>query len=188
MEQIDPKDLFYQILDGLRSLTQYDHSSAVLIREEGNAALRLVAEQIAWAKARSQRIGLRLPITGDAAAMLQSEQVYGFDRHGDSWREWNGRPAAALAHLLDYNTTDAGLPVEVLRATAGPPAEAQRAKAGDGEHVREASMLCAPLVTRDGLIGVLKTPTMPSSSNTFDRRPPWRSRTCIGRSRCGRGC
>ena len=34
MEQIDPKDLFYQILDGLRSLTQYDHSSAVLIREE----------------------------------------------------------------------------------------------------------------------------------------------------------
>jgi signal transduction histidine kinase len=134
MEQIDPKDLFYQILDGLRSLTQYDHSSAVLIREEGDDALRLVAEQIAWAKARSQRIGLRLPLTDETEAMLQSEQVYGFDRDEDGWREWNERPAGALAQLLDYNVSEAV----------------------DGEHVREASMLCAPLVTRDGLIGVLK--------------------------------
>src|ERR1700676_82866 len=71
MEQIHPKDLFYQILDGLRSLTHYDHSSALLIREEGDTALRLVAEQIAWTKAKSQRIGLRLPITDDAAATLE---------------------------------------------------------------------------------------------------------------------
>lgn len=133
MEQIDPKDLFYQILDGLRSLTQYDHSSAVLIRDEGDSALRLVAEQIAWTKAKSQRIGLRLPITDAAAVMLHSEQVYGFDRYADVWQEWNGRPAA-LANLLDYNIGDAT----------------------DGENLREASMLCAPLVTRDGLVGVLK--------------------------------
>src|SRR6267143_1496396 len=32
MEQIHPKDLFYQIMDGIRSLTLYDHSSALLIR------------------------------------------------------------------------------------------------------------------------------------------------------------
>ena len=32
-EQLHPKDLFYQILDGLRSLTRYDHSSALLIRD-----------------------------------------------------------------------------------------------------------------------------------------------------------
>jgi signal transduction histidine kinase len=134
MEQIDPKDLFYQILDGLRSLTQYDHSSAVLIRDEGDSALRLVAEQIAWTKAKSQRIGLRLPITEAAAAMLHSEQVYGFDRYADIWQEWKGQRAAALANLLDYNIGDAG----------------------DGESLREASMLCAPLVTRDGLVGVLK--------------------------------
>ncbi len=94
MEQIHPKDLFYQILDGIRSLTHYDHSSALLIREEDEAALRVVAEQIAWTKAKSPRIGLRLPITDDAAALLQSEQVYGFDRHGDSWQEWTGQPAA----------------------------------------------------------------------------------------------
>ncbi|HMF97638.1 MAG TPA: ATP-binding protein [Vicinamibacterales bacterium] len=134
MEQIHPKDLFYQILDGIRSLTLYDHSSALLIREEDQASLRVVAEQIAWTKAKSERIGLRLPITDETAALLQSEQVYGFDRHGDGWREWRGAPASALATLLDYNSGD-----------------------GDaGERVREGSMLCAPLVTRDSLVGVLK--------------------------------
>src|SRR5262245_22769162 len=134
MEQIHPKDLFYQILDGIRSLTLYDHSSALLIREEDQASLRVVAEQIAWTKAKSERIGLRLPITDEAAPLLQSEQIYGFDRHDDSWREWRGAPASALATLLDYNS-DAG---------------------DDGERLREGSMLCAPLVTRDSLVGVLK--------------------------------
>jgi signal transduction histidine kinase len=147
MEQIHPKDLFYQILDGIRSLTHYDHSSALLIREEDDAALRVVAEQIAWTKAKSPRIGLRLPITDDAAALLKSEQVYGFDRHGDSWQEWKDQPghpsavaapgtpaASGLAALLDYNNDEAG----------------------ESEHLREASMLCAPLVTRDSLVGVLK--------------------------------
>ena len=104
MEQIHPKDLFYQILDGIRSLTLYDHSSALLIREEDEASLRVVAEQIAWTKAKSARIGLRIPITDDAAALLQSEQVYGFDRHGDSWQEWQDQPAGGLAALLDYNS------------------------------------------------------------------------------------
>jgi two-component system NtrC family sensor kinase len=132
MEQIHPKDLFYQILDGLRSLTHYDHSSAVLIREDGDAALRLVAEQIAWTKAKSQRIGLQLPLTREVAAMLQPARVYGFDRRGGSWQEWKGQSAAGLAELLDYNRDDSG----------------EQAWAG--------SMLCAPLVTRDGLIGVLK--------------------------------
>jgi two-component system, NtrC family, sensor kinase len=87
MEQIHPKDLFYQILDGLRSLTLYDHSSALLIREENEASLRVVAEQIAWTKAKSERIGLRIPITPVDTALLHSERVYGFNRHGDTWRE-----------------------------------------------------------------------------------------------------
>ena len=135
MEQIHPKDLFYQILDGIRSLTQYDHSSALLIREEEEPALRVVAEQIAWTKAKSERIGLRLPLTDEAAAVLQSERVYGFDRHGGAWKEWKGQPANGLAALLDYNHGDSETGRETLR---------------------EASMICAPLVTRDSLVGVLK--------------------------------
>src|SRR5262249_35587 len=133
MEQIHPKDLFYQILDGIRSLTLYDHSSALLIREEAEPALRAVAEQTAWTKAKTERIGHKIRVTDAAAALLQSEQIYGFDRHGDTWREWRDQPAGTLATLLDYNGGEAG----------------------DGEHVREASMLCAPLVTRDSLVGVL---------------------------------
>jgi signal transduction histidine kinase len=138
MEQIQPKDLFYQILDGLRSLTHYDHSSALLIRNDDDTELELVAEQIAWTKAKSRRIGLRLPMTAAAAAMLQSERIYGFDRDGATWTNWTGDPAAGLAVLLDYNLGD------------------ESGKLGDGEDLREASMLCAPLVTRDGLVGVLK--------------------------------
>jgi signal transduction histidine kinase len=134
MEQIHPKDLFYQILDGIRSLTHYDHSSALLIREEDEATLRVVAEQIAWTKAKSGNIGLRLPMTEEAAAALQSQRLHGFDRHGDSWREWKGQPAAGLAALLDYNNDESG----------------------GGGSLREASILCAPLVTRDSLVGVLK--------------------------------
>jgi signal transduction histidine kinase len=133
MEQIHPKDLFYQILDGIRSLTLYDHSSAVLICEEEGTSLRVVAEQIAWTKAKSDRIGLRIPITDGARALLQSEHVYGFDRDGDRWQEWPNQPVGELAALLDYNS-----------------------ESSEGEHVREASMLCAPLATRDGLVGVLK--------------------------------
>ena len=90
MEQIHPKDLFYQILDGIRSLTLYDHSSALLIREEDEASLRVVAEQIAWTKAKSERIGLRIPITDDAAALLQSAQVYVSSKNPYVWTKWQG--------------------------------------------------------------------------------------------------
>ena len=91
MEQIHPKDLFYQILDGLRSLTHYDHSSALFIRDERDSALRLVAEQIAWKKARSRRIGLRLQMRDADEAMLMSGRVFGFDRRYGTGRP--GKPA-----------------------------------------------------------------------------------------------
>jgi len=134
MEQIDPKDLFYQILDGLRSLTHYDHSSALFIRDEPDSALRLVAEQIAWKKARSRRIGLRLQMRDADEATLMSGRVFGFDRRYGTWQAWKNQPATRLADMLDDDSTD---------------------PLGD-QQVREDSILCAPLVTRDGLIGLLK--------------------------------
>jgi signal transduction histidine kinase len=134
MEQIHPKDLFYQILDGLRSLTHYDHSSALLIRENGEDTLRVVAEQISWTKARSHRIGLTLPLDSALQPTLASAQIHGFDRRGDIWSEWTGKPVTRLAEMLDYNRV-------------GP---------ADAAEAREASMLCAPLVARDGTFGILK--------------------------------
>jgi two-component system NtrC family sensor kinase len=134
MVQIDPKDLFYQILDGLRSLTHYDHSSALLIRENSDDELRVVAEQIAWTKAKSERIGLTLVLDAEVRAILESGEIHGFDRRGGVWAEWSGKPVTRLAELLDYNTATPFF----------------------GMDLREASMLCAPLVTRDGIFGVLK--------------------------------
>jgi signal transduction histidine kinase len=134
MVQIDPKDLFYQILDGLRSLTHYDHSSALLIRENSEEELRVVAEQIAWTKAKSERIGLTLVVDAEARAILESGDIYGFDRRDGVWTEWSGKPVTRLAELLDYNVATPFM----------------------GLDLREASILCAPLVTRDGIFGVLK--------------------------------
>jgi hypothetical protein len=65
LEQLRPRDLFYQILHGLRSLTHYDHSSALLICNQRENVLEVVAEQIAWFKGKSRRIGLKLPLTDE---------------------------------------------------------------------------------------------------------------------------
>jgi signal transduction histidine kinase len=131
-EQLHPKDLFYQILDGLRSLTQYDHSSALLIRDTLGTAMEVAAEQIAWTKAKSVRIGRRLALDDTVQAALAAGTIHGFDRRDESWVEWSGRPCEFLARWLEFSDGDA----------TGEP--------------REASLLCAPLVGRDGLFGVLK--------------------------------
>ena len=110
MEQIDPKDLFYQILDGLRSLTQYDHSSALLIREEGEPALRLVAEQVAWTKAKSRGsvFGCRSRKTSPRRCSRGRSTASIATAAGGS--NGTGPPPRGLARLLDYNIDDADEP------------------------------------------------------------------------------
>lgn len=134
MQQLDPKDLVYHLLDGLRSLTQYDHSSAVLMGDDDGRSLVLTAEQIAVVKLKSRRIGLTLPLDDELRRLLTAGVVYGFDRHGDEWRVWHGEEAAPLARLLDYrrNSTDAD------------------------DAPREAALLLAPLAVRGRVLGVLK--------------------------------
>ena len=134
LEQLRPSDLFYQILHGLRSLTQYDHSSALLICNRRENALEVVAEQIAWQKGKSRRIGLKLPLTDDIWALLRHNMVYGFDRGDGGWREWSEGDATELAELLDYN----------------------KAPASNNSDEREFCMLCAPLAAREGVVGLLK--------------------------------
>jgi len=141
MERLRPVDLFYQILDGLRTLTRYDHSSALLIREDGDDVFRLVAEQIAWDKRKSDRIGLELPLTDAVKGVMTAEEVHGFDRMDDGWREWRGRPITAVAEWLDYN--------------------------GDG--AREGAMIAAPLAGSGGVFGVLKIASrLPGAFGPYD--------------------
>jgi two-component system, NtrC family, sensor kinase len=134
LEQLRPQDLFYQILHGLRSLTRYDHSSALLICDRRENALELVAEQIAWQKGKSSQIGLKLPLSDDIWSVMRNEMVYGFDWRNGRWEEWSGGTSTPLAELLDYN-----------KVVEGPTS-----------HLRESSLLCAPLATRDGVLAVLK--------------------------------
>jgi len=134
LEQLRPRDLFYQILHGLRSLTHYDHSSALLICDRRENALEVVAEQIAWLKGKSRRIGLKLPLTDDIWSLLRNNMVYGFNRRNGGWDEWSDLQSTPLAELLDYN--------KVPESSTSDRAEF--------------CMLCAPLATRDGVLGVLK--------------------------------
>ena len=129
MEQPRPKDLCYQILHGLRTLTRYDHSAAVLLYE-GSDRLEVVAEQIAWGKHRSQAMGTVVTLSDEARRLLGSDEVYGFEWEADRWRDWRGRGAAALAGLLHFDAV--------------------------GEREQELSVLCAPLSTKGELLGVLK--------------------------------
>lgn len=133
LEQLRPQDLFYQILHGLRSLTNYDHSSAILICDQRQNTLEVVAEQIAWCKGKSHLVGRRLALNDDVWALIQKNVVYGFNRRNDGWDEWSGNESSRLADLLDYN-----------------------APQGSSSDQRESCMLCAPLATRDGVLGVLK--------------------------------
>lgn len=134
LEQLGPQDLFYQILHGLRSLLQYDHSSSILIFHPRDNTLELVAEQIAWCKGKSHLIGRKLRLDSETRALIQKNAVYGFQRLEGAWHEWSGSQSGRLAELLDYNNTGKG-------------SLAQR---------REGCMLCAPLSTREGVLGVLK--------------------------------
>lgn len=132
MEQVRPKDLFYQILDGLRSLTGYDLSGMLLLTSD-ESALAIAAEQIAWRKGKSARIGAAVSIADDARAVLATGKVWGFSRDGSKWSAWDPLAPAALAAWMD-----AGIP----RAPHDEPAGAEA--------------ICAPLRSGDSLAGILR--------------------------------
>jgi signal transduction histidine kinase len=134
LQQLRPKDLFYQVLHGLHSLLHYDHSATLWIYEPGEGTLDIVAETITWKKAKSAKIGLRLPLAESLMGLLRPGVVYGFDRRADTWQAWSDPGAAALAELLDTNSADAA----------------------SGAAPLDRSMLCAPLATRERVLGLLK--------------------------------
>jgi signal transduction histidine kinase len=142
LEQLRPKDLCYQVLHGLHSLTHYDHSASLLIYEPGGGTLEVVAETITWKKGKSDKIGLKHPLPGSLLTLLRPGVVYGFDRPRTAWEEWTGAAAVSLAELLDTHHPD-------LAA---------------GEAPLDRSMLCAPLVTRDRVLGLLKVAAKHSGS------------------------
>jgi signal transduction histidine kinase len=147
LEQLRPKDLFYQILHGLRSLTDYDHSATILTGASDAGALSVVAEQIAWHKGKSERVGTRIALTDELRRLIESGEVVGFDRDSDGWREWRGRDMGLLAGALDHS----------------------RPRRGEKPERAEMSVLCAPFATRGGELGVVKIASChPGSLGSFE--------------------
>ncbi|HEV7667106.1 MAG TPA: ATP-binding protein [Thermoanaerobaculia bacterium] len=80
--ELRPRDLAYQILDGLEQLVGYDHSSAFLTWDAGAGVLRVEAEKIAWTKAKSAAVGREIPVSPEAIFVIQSGLHLSTDRDG----------------------------------------------------------------------------------------------------------
>jgi two-component system, NtrC family, sensor kinase len=57
VSELRPRDLAYQILDGLHQLVDYDHSSAFLTWEATGGRFRIEAEKVVWMKGKSAFVG-----------------------------------------------------------------------------------------------------------------------------------
>jgi signal transduction histidine kinase len=68
--ELRPRDLAYQILDGLHQLVDYDHSSAFLTWEPGSGLFRIEAEKVVWTKGKSAFVGHELPVPAEWAGEI----------------------------------------------------------------------------------------------------------------------
>lgn len=68
--ELRPRDLAYQILDGLYALVQYDHSAALLTYDSAGRSFRVDAEKVVWTKSKSAFIGCEIPVSEDLVARL----------------------------------------------------------------------------------------------------------------------
>jgi two-component system, NtrC family, sensor kinase len=76
VSELRPRDLAYQILDGLHQLADYDHSSAFLTYDPGASVLRIEAEKIVWTKAKSAWVGRELAVSpAEVEALRQGPAV-----------------------------------------------------------------------------------------------------------------
>ena len=102
VRELRPKDLFYQILHGLRSLTRYDHSSALLIAEEDGRRLVLHAEQIAWTKGRSRRVGKKIRVPREIRPSLRRASAIRVVSFGTNAPGEGAADLTSLARLLRW--------------------------------------------------------------------------------------
>ncbi len=70
--ELRPRDLAYQILDGLHQLVDYDHSSAFLTWEPAGSLFRIEAEKVVWTKGKSAFVGHELPMPSAMVEELQN--------------------------------------------------------------------------------------------------------------------
>jgi two-component system NtrC family sensor kinase len=74
VSELRPRDLAYQILDGLHQLVDYDHSSAFLTFEPTDSVFRIEAEKMVWTKGKSAFVGHEIPAAMDLIERLAQER------------------------------------------------------------------------------------------------------------------
>lgn len=74
VSELRPRDLAYQILDGLHQLVDYDHSSAFLTYEPSGSFFRIEAEKMVWTKGKSAFVGHEIPAGMDLIQRLAEER------------------------------------------------------------------------------------------------------------------
>lgn len=129
--ELRPRDLAYQILDGLWELVHYDHSAALLIYERERHALRVEADKIAWTKAKSAHIGHEVQLSAEAESVLTyPSPMLTYPATGAEGGRGRGRTSDVIFDLLYFH-----------RGNAIPEPR---------------SILCAPLYFDGELLGILK--------------------------------
>ncbi len=107
VSELRPRDLAYQILDGLHQLVDYDHSSAVLTWDAAAGLFRIEAEKIVWTKGKSAFVGHEIAVPSEMVEELDKapgiRRLAG-DGGGDPFWEMldyhRGRGIPAPASLL----------------------------------------------------------------------------------------
>jgi signal transduction histidine kinase len=96
VSELRPRDLAYQILDGLHQLVDYDHSSAFLTYDPAPGVFRIEAEKVVWTKGKSAFVGHEIPVTAEQVeALRRGPALHGAD--GDGNGVWT---------VLDYHRGD----------------------------------------------------------------------------------
>lgn len=97
VSELRPRDLAYQILDGLHQLVDYDHSSAFLTWDPAPGLFRIEAEKVVWTKGKSAFVGHEIPVTAEQVEVL---------RRGPALYRVNGGGDGVWA-VLDYHRGNA---------------------------------------------------------------------------------
>src|SRR6185295_18789666 len=73
VSELRPRDLAYQILDGLHQLVDYDHSSSFLMYDPAGGVFRVEAEKIVWMKGKSAFVGREVPASAALVAAINEQ-------------------------------------------------------------------------------------------------------------------
>ncbi len=140
-----PKDTIYDIIHGLRDITQYNHSATLFVAEANSSIFELVAEQIAWTKAKSKRIGQRVELDFSQCGHLPEIEIGLFTNSPDGWTpSIPSRLSSVVERLAEAPVLSDGAPGEQC-------------------------ILCAYVRTPDGSLGILKVSSRGSAClGTFE--------------------